>query len=242
MKILVAGSEGFIGKHVCAQLEAGKVDYHRIDLKLGLDICDFNPSGEPTEFDTLILLAADLGRNLPMYRHNLRIYEWLARQKGMHVVYSSSAAVYPDGAAAHEHTWPTAPTLYGKSKLLGETVIQATQPRHTILRFANVYGDGEGNGAIDLFKRGGRTIYGDGSQVRDYVSVKKVANAVCVAATNPEKYRGEIYNISSGKPLTTLEAYFMYGKGLPPEYAEARDFDTKESLLINRKAQEAGLL
>lgn len=239
MKILVAGGDGFIGKHVCAQLEAGKVDFDVIDLKRGSDICDVEL--EPGQYDSIILLAADLGRYLPMYRNNLRIYNWMASQRGMHIVYASSAAIYPDNVAGTELMIPAPPTLYGRSKLLGEHVLVNTQPSCTILRLANVYGDGEGNGAIDCFKRGENRIYGNGMDVRDYVSVKTVAHAFCLAATQPEKYRGEIYNISSGVPMTTLDAFRKYGKG-EPVHVEAREFDTKYSLLLNSKAKEAGLL
>lgn len=239
MKILVAGGDGFIGKHVCAQLEAGKVDFEVIDLQRGTDVCDFDL--KPGAFDAIILLAADLGRYLPMYRNNLRIYNWIADQQGMHVVYASSAAVYPDNVAGMERMETKPPTLYGKSKLLGETIIQATQPSHTILRLANVYGDGEGNGAIDCFKRGENKIYGSGLDIRDYVSVKTVANAFCLAATNPEKYKNDVFNISSGIPMTTLEAFQKYGSG-EPQHLEPREFDTKYSLLVNVKAVDAGLI
>ena len=238
MKVLLAGGNGFIGQHICEVL-AGNVDFDVIDLKTGNDISD--AVLEPGEYDAIILLAADLGRNLPMYRNNLRIYNWLANQRGMHVVYASSAAVYRDNASSEETDAPAPPTLYGESKLLGETIIKATQPSHTILRLANVYGDGEGNGAIDAFKRGNSTIFGDGSDIRDYVSVKTVAQAFAKAATNPDKFKGETYNISTGVPTTTLEAFRKFGSG-EPVYVEPRDFDTRYSLLINHKAKAAGLV
>lgn len=238
-KILVAGGAGFIGKHVCAELDAQSFDFEVIDLKDGQDIC--YTQFDPGYWHAIILLAADLGRDHAMYRHNLRIYEWLARQAGTHVVYASSAAVYADGAPSMERQTPTAPTLYGASKLLGETILKATQESWTILRLANVFGDGEGNGAIDLFKAGGNKIYGSGLDVRDYVSVKTVAKAFVLAATEPERFKHETYNISSGVPMTTLEAFKQYGKG-SPVHLPARDFDTKYSLLINTKAVDAGLI
>lgn len=239
MKILVAGADGFIGKHVCAILEGAKIDFVPVDLKRGIDICTYQ--SDEGVFDSLILLAANLGRDLEMYRHNLRIYDWLANQSGMHVVYASSAAIYRDGQPGIEQQIPQPPTIYGESKLLGETIIRATQESYTILRLANVFGDGEGNGAIDLFKRGVKTIYGNGQDTRDYVSVHTVAKAFVEAAINSGKYRNETYNISSGVPMTTLEVFRQYGTG-EPVHLPARDFDTQYSLLINTKAVAAGLI
>lgn len=239
MRVLVPGGDGFIGKHVCAELQKLGVEYDVVDMVNGYDICDFTIL--PRYYDAIILLAADLGRTIEMYRNNFRIYEWVAQQNGTHIVYASSAAVYRDGEAAMEQQTPAPPTLYGHSKLLGEIVIKATQESYTILRLANVFGEGEGNGAIDAFKRGEKTIYGTGLDIRDYVDVKTVAHAFVVAAMHPQKHRNETYNISSGIPMTTLFAFATHGEGVP-KHTQAREFDTRYSLLINTKARSAGLL
>lgn len=240
MRVLVPGGDGFIGKHVCAELQAQGVDFEVIDKRNhGEDICDL--SFPPGYYDAIILLAANLEHTQGMYLDNLRIYEWAARQEGMHIVFASSAAVYRDGEASMEQQTPAPPTLYGKSKLLGEEIIKNTQESYTILRLANVYGEGEGNGAVDAFKRGEKTIYGTGLDIRDYVDVQTVARAFVIAAMNPQRHRNEIYNISSGIPMTTLSAFATYGEG-SPLHTQAREFDTRYSLLINTKARSAGLI
>lgn len=238
MRVLLAGGLGFIGSHVRKHLEELRIDCKVIDLKAGDDICFYDASNQ--DFDAIILLAADLGRDIEMYHNNLRIYQWAARQT-THMVYTSSAAVYEDLYEARETDTPNPPSLYGKSKLLGEDIIKATQPSYTILRLSNVFGTGDGNGAIDAFKRGAKTIFGDGKDVRDYVSVTVVAKAIVKAAMNPEKYRNETYNTSTHIPMTTNEAFKKYGKG-EAVHLEPRHYDARFSLLDNRKAIEAGLI
>jgi len=239
--ILIAGGKGFIGSHVARVfdgLDAGLYDI--VDLKDGQDICTVK---DTSKYDVIILLAANLGHDMDMFQDNLAIYRWAARQTA-HIIYTSSAAVYGDNAEAHtENDVTPAPNIYGRSKLLGEQIISQACQRRTILRLANVYGNGDGNGAIDIFKRGGNKIYGDGEDVRDYVHVDVVAEAIKRIALNPDQYNKEIFNISSFVPVTTNEAYMQYGnEGLAAEYLPARGFDVKYSLLWNAKAKEAGLI
>lgn len=236
-KIFIAGGEGFIGSNLQKLFQSHDIEYEYADLKSGDDVCDVDGS----RFDVIILLAANLGHDMTMFQDNLRIYKWAMRQSA-HIIYTSSAAVYGDSPEDHTELERTpAPTLYGNSKLLGETLIKTSHLNWTILRLANVYGDGDGNGAIDIFKRGGNKIYGDGSDVRDYVSVKTVANAIKTIVLNPEAYNRETYNISSNEPLSTLNAFLKYGNG-KPEYVPSRGFDVKYSLLNNTKAKRAGLI
>lgn len=237
MNILVAGGQGFIGSNLCRLLQECDIAHSVVDLKKGVDICSVDASS----FDVIVLLAADLNHTRRMYSNNLRIYNWLARHSA-HFIYTSSAAVYGDSELPHVEDEPTpAPTLYGKSKLLGETIIKDTQSRYTIFRLGNVYGNGDGNGVIDIFKRGGNKIFGDGEDVRDYISVDKVVSAIASVINNPMSHNKQTYNISSFQPMTTYAAHCEFGTG-PAEYIEQRGFDVKYSLLNNTKAREAGLL
>lgn len=240
--ILIAGGKGFIGSHVAKVFDGLDVGlYDIVDLKDGQDICDVK---DTSKYDVIILLAANLGHDMQMFQDNLAIYRWAAKQKAAHIIYTSSAAVYSDNNAAHIETDVTpAPTIYGRSKLLGEHLISQACPNRTILRLANVYGNGDGNGAIDIFKRGGNKIYGNGEDVRDYIHVSVVAEAIKRIALNPAKYNKEIFNISSFVPMTTNEAYMKFGnEGLAAQYLPPRGFDVSYSLLWNKKAKDAGLI
>lgn len=239
--ILIAGGKGFIGSHVAKVFDGLDTDLYEIaDLKDGINVCDIR---DTSAYDVIILLAANLGQDMDMFQDNLAIYRWAMRQNA-HIIYTSSAAVYGDTLEPHKETDPTpAPTFYGRSKLLGEQFITQANKRRTILRLGNVYGNGEGNGAIDIFKRGGTKIYGDGSDIRDYVPVQVVAEAIKRIALNPSQYNGEIFNISSGQPMTTRAAFFSFGDyNKKAEYLPPRGFDVKHSVLNNRKAIAAGLI
>lgn len=239
--ILIAGGKGFIGSHLCRLLDNLDMGlYETVDLKDGQNVCDLR---DTSKYDVIVLLAANLGQDMDMFQDNLAIYRWAMRQNA-HIIYTSSAAVYGDSVQPHSEGEPTpAPTFYGRSKLLGEQFITQACKRRTILRLSNVYGDGDGNGAIDIFKRGGNKIYGDGTDTRDYVSVHVVVEAIKRIALDPDRFNGEIYNISSGVPMSTNEAYMKYGnEGLAAEYLMPRGFDVKNSLLNNRKAVNAGLI
>lgn len=237
--ILIAGGKGFIGGYVAKVLDGLDTGlYETADLKEGIDVCDIK---DTSAYDVIVLLAANLGHDMDMFQDNLAIYRWAVRQNA-HIIYTSSAAVYGDSTDAHRETDVTpAPTLYGRSKLLGEQLISQGCKNRTILRLANVYGNGDGNGAIDIFKRGGNKIYGVGDDVRDYVPVKLVAEAIKIIALNPTEYNKQIFNISSGVPMSTKQAFYEYGQG-QPEFLPPRGFDVKYSLLDNTKADLAGLL
>lgn len=238
--ILIAGGDGFIGKHVAAVLDGLDPHLYEIaDLKSGTDVCDVYGS----KYEVIVLLAANLNHDMAMFQDNLRIYKWAMRQTA-HIIYTSSAAVYGDSLDPHKETDATpAPTIYGRSKLLGEQLLGMARKNYTILRLANVYGDGDGNGAIDIFKRGGNKIYGVGDDVRDYVHVDVVAEAIKRIVLNPSQYHCDIYNISSNTPMSTKQAYYKFGnEGKAPEYLPPRGFDVAYSVLDNSKAIKAGLI
>lgn len=244
--VLVGGSKGFIGSHFMKRQSVIKPSWIGIDMKDNMDIWDVKV--DRGDCHAVVLFAARLDHTPQMYRHNLRIYYWLSLLSQMapnvHVIYTSSAAVYP--ATTGEPRWyeeeaGDPPTIYGKSKLLGERILQDTMKNWTILRLGNVYGDGDGNGVIDRFKNGQNTIYGDGNQVRDYIHVEKVCDVIVSILNDHKKHNNQIYNISSGEGKTVNQVWEEFGKG-EPRYVKARDFDVQHSVLDNSKAVKAGLL
>ncbi len=134
-------------------------------------------------------------------------------------VFASSCAVFGDPAVlpANEET-PTSPiSPYAQSKLLAERYLIGFSERQLLqsvaLRFFNVYGPRQGmneySGVITRFidrsKQGlPLTIYGDGSQTRDFVSVHDIVSAI-ILALNCREATGQIFTIGSGRKTSIEE-------------------------------------
>ena len=141
-----------------------------------------------------------------------------AAATGAAVVFASTGgALYGDNAPIPtpegSPTEPLAP--YGASKLAGEAYVGTWSRLHdagnVVLRLGNVYGprqsfDGEA-GVVAIFSHcllHGQppTVYGDGTQTRDYVYVGDVARAFLLAG---ESGRAGTYNVGTGIGTSVLE-------------------------------------
>lgn len=141
------------------------------------------------------------------------------REAGLtRIVYASSAAVYGDEPSLPKSEssplWPQSP--YALSKALNEA--QAGMYERTFglspvgLRLFNVYGPGQaGNhpyaSVIPRWveaARAGRalTIYGDGTQTRDFIHVRDIARAIRRALTASA---AGVFNIASGEETSLME-------------------------------------
>jgi len=134
-------------------------------------------------------------------------------------VFISSCAVYGEPIYLPvDELHPTNPiSPYAQSKLLAEQECLCLNQKHlletSVLRFFNVYGPKQAfndySGVMTKFidrirKNLPLTIFGDGSQTRDFVYVKDVANAIALALENKDA-NGEVFNIGTGKAVTIEE-------------------------------------
>jgi UDP-glucose 4-epimerase len=167
-----------------------------------------------------------------------------ARRHGVkRFVFSSSAAVYGDtnGEQAHEAMKPNPLSHYAVQKLASEYycwVYARVYGIETVcLRYFNIFGprqraDSPYSGAIARFldaAREGRTatIFGDGSQTRDFCPVDNVAAANVAAATLPaDRVAGGIFNIGSGNSISIREVVDAIREIFPdmpePQHGSAR--------------------
>lgn len=208
-RILVVGGSGFIGGYLMKRITADNVD-----RKIGSDFRRIRPKF----YDTIVFLACDQGDTREAYDYNLELYDRLADycnfNPNVHLIYVSSAAIY------NLNSW------YALSKCLGEAYAMGFW-NATILRPSNVYGHGEGHGVADRFIRGEKTIYGDGTQVRDLIPVELVVNIIIKLIFIPQS---GIYNVSSGRGTAVNQMFKVFGRG-EPEYDKNHDHGVDESIL-----------
>jgi UDP-glucose 4-epimerase len=165
------------------------------------------------------------------------------------LVFSSSSAVYGEKDGAITETASTDPqSPYGAQKLEGEKLCFSREGDSALeaiaLRYFNVYGprqrgDSAYSGVIARFlklKREGKpfSIYGDGSQTRDFISVHDIVSANIIAMDSKD-VEGEPINIGSGKATSVKELAEVIGGEI--EYLPAR-IEPKNSLSNISKAKE----
>ncbi len=172
------------------------------------------------------------------------------------VVCASSAAVYGETEVLpNVETLPMQPlSPYAVSKatmeLYSYTFTQTYKLPTACLRYFNVFGprqnvDSAYSGVIPKFittllKGEQPTIHGDGSQTRDFVFVKNIAEAnIDVAKSDVTG----IYNIAHGSTINIKELLEkiceIMGYDFNPKYEPVREGDIKNSMADISKAEEA---
>jgi UDP-glucose 4-epimerase len=161
---------------------------------------------------------------------------------GRFVFISSGGAIYGETAEpATEASVPAPRSFYGMHKYVAEEFVRAEGVPFAILRPSNVYGarqrsDAEG-GVLSIFRENltaGLSIelHGDGRQVRDFVYVDDIVDAVVLAT---EARADVIWNVCSGIATTVNEAARIIGAeiGCDPviERKPRRAGDIDKSLL-----------
>lgn len=170
-------------------------------------------------------------------------------------VFSSSAAVYGDthGAPAREDMTPSPLSHYAVQKLASEYYCGVYHRLHGVetvcLRYFNVYGprqrtDSPYSGVITKFLTAARagqpmTIFGAGSQSRDFVHVADVVAANIAAATSAsDLVAGKTFNIGTGASVSVRELAAMVGK-LYPQAAEPRHEPPRAGEILHSRADIA---
>lgn len=177
------------------------------------------------------------------------VAEAVRRHGVRRLVFASSAAVYGDTQqlplGEKSETRPISP--YGAAKLASEAILLGHAAAFGFTarcqRYFNVYGPRQDpkspySGVISIFAdrlRAGAapTIFGDGEQTRDFISVRDVARANVIAATAPGLPSG-VANICTGKAtsLNRLVAILggQFANAPGAVYADAKASDIRHSL------------
>ena len=168
----------------------------------------------------------------------------LAKENKFKIVYASSSSVY-----GHKQQTPINEdgdrkpiNPYGETKLEDEYLFEKYSKLDTSiigLRYFNIFGEGqtmEYAGVITKFldrikDKKPPIIFGDGSQIRDFVSVNDVAKANLMAMTSD--ISNSLVNIGTGYALSILELANMMievsGLNLKPIFSDALDGDIQKS-------------
>ena len=168
----------------------------------------------------------------------------LANENKFKVVYASSSSVY-----GHKLETPITEDAernpinpYGKTKLEDEYLVEKYSKLNTEiigLRYFNIFGKGqtiEYAGVITKFLdriNEGKSpiIFGDGSQIRDFIHVNDVAKANLMAMNS--KSSNLIVNIGTGNAISILELANMIintsGLKIDPIFTEALEGDIEKS-------------
>lgn len=185
----------------------------------------------------------------------LNVLKAAGRFESRKIIFFSSAAVYGNRTELPltEDTSVEGISPYGLSKLTAEKYIALLCNRfgltYTVFRPANIYGPRQNSTAdgavIPSFLNGflsGKdpVIHGQGTQIRDFVHVRDVAQAVSKALLLAD---GAVLNLSSGVGTSILELWHLIADQIgwkrPPVFGASRSGDISHSVLSNVKAQAA---
>lgn len=186
----------------------------------------------------------------------LRLLQALRGATVRKFVLASSMAVYADADSPHPlpEDFPQRPlSPYGTGKLAAELYALQICPLCGVdviaLRYFNTYGPGQAFtpyvGVVTIFVTKllageSPTIFGDGMQVRDFVSVQDIVQGnLCAMRADVS---GQVFNIGSGRGTTVNEvARILLARLAPhlsPQYAPAQVGELRNSIADIRRARE----
>lgn len=224
MKVVITGTNGFIGKNMLSKFQHNEV------LEINEDIF-LRSDWETTLINTLNTFQPDVIFHIGACSNTLEtrvnyimevnfqstkiLVDW-ARSNNVKLVYSSSAANYGTNGS-----YPS--NLYGWSKYVAEQYVIANNC--IALRYFNVYGPGEENKAAMASVAYQAHIKKTHSQIfelfpkkptRDFVYVEDVVNANLHACNNYEQCAGKYFEVGSGESrsfeevLELMKTDFVY--------------------------------
>ncbi len=248
------------------RLEGLKLDFQKGDIRTPV-----SAAKACQNIDTLFHLAAIAsvarGHEAPLESYETNVGGTMvlleaARRAGVkRVVFASSCAVYGHNHPPLCETMPPEPlSLYAASKLAGETLLQIAARNYGLithsLRIFNVYGPGQNAqnsyaavipqflkilASQNLDPNETPTIFGDGKQSRDFVSIEDVVQAF-LKASELEKASLTPINIGSGKATSILELFEimkkLLGSKLQATHAPARQGDVYHSFANVERAKK----
>ena len=211
---LVTGSSGFVGRHMCAELQRRDYDVVEVDIEDGGDaLVTFKHSDK--RFDLVVHAAAvnpfrsAIDKTPSIFAQNMHLdsamFDWAIKTRQRHVLYLSSCAVYPIVLCKSPNRlmedeidldYPENPdSTYGITKLTGEQLARSARACDvpvTVVRPFSGYGeDQNANWPFGAFAQRAQnhespfTVWGSAEQTRDWIHISDVVRgALAVVDSN----------------------------------------------------------
>ncbi len=231
MKILIMGSEGFVGQNLVNGLSQNH-DVFRSD-QIELDAKNYSKC-DITNYDSVEKTVKDVDVVIHLTAHSLvssldgsitnakvniigllNLLESCRKNSVSKVIFTSASSLIGEPTSFHvneTHT-PKPKTAYGITKLTSEHYLRLYHELYdvdySVFRFFNIYGPFQKNGLIpSIYNKMQNnepiTIFGKGDQVRDYVYIEDIIPFFEKAATS-KIGRNNIFNMGTGNGTTILD-------------------------------------
>ncbi len=206
MRVLLTGSDGFVGREFQRHFQDAGDTVTCIDIKSNMDCRDYFKKSV-TQFDLVVHLAAVVGGRMTIEGDPLRVatdlaidsdmFNWAVKTEQPRVVYYSSSAAYPIKLQTSEHYLTetdiqldkiqTPDFSYGWAKLTGEMLAGYAEEQgvrvHVFRPFSGYGEDQDLDYPFPSFMQRIKDrdnpfiIWGDGHQVRDFMHIEDIVDA-----------------------------------------------------------------
>ena len=232
LKVLIIGSEGFVGYNLIDGL-SDKFQVLTSDI-IKKDVCDNYTQCDITNYDQVINTVKNVDVVINLATHSLlsslesetenaqvniigllNILQACRKNNIKKIIFTSASSLIgePQSFKVSENHTTTPKTAYGITKLASEHYLRLFQELYGInfivFSFFNIYGSYQKNGLVpSLYQKITSnqpvTIFGDGKQLRDFVYITDVLPFFEKAISN-DSVNNSIYNIGTGIGTTISE-------------------------------------
>lgn len=232
MKILITGSEGFVGKNLVKGLSQKHTIYTSDQLDSSTHEnyfkCDI------TNYDSVEKIVKDIDAVIHLTAHSLvssldgsitngrvniigllNLLECCKKNSVSKVIFTSASSLIGEPKSPHvDENHPAKPkTAYGITKLTSEHYLRLYDELYdidyTVFRFFNIYGPFQKNGLIPsiynkIQNNEAITVFGKGDQIRDYVYIEDII-PFFEQAISTDMSKNKVLNMGTGNGTTILE-------------------------------------